>query len=175
MAGPATNAATITVIGKSLGRKALTAYLISIISGALLFGLFIDYFLPSSLFLSPILSASMHGHHNMLIPEWLSYASSILLAILLLFSFVRKSIWLKTRTKVNDMNIDTSNETIQVDGMTCNHCKSNVENAINRIEGIEVISTDIQNRTVILKGTNNNLALIKEEVEKIGYKFLGAV
>ena len=51
MAGPATNAATISVIGKSMGRKTLFSYLTALITGALLFGLLIDYFLPREWFL----------------------------------------------------------------------------------------------------------------------------
>ncbi len=48
MAGPATNAATITMIGKVLGKRSLIIYLISIIAGALTFGILIDYVLPVS-------------------------------------------------------------------------------------------------------------------------------
>lgn len=39
MAGPATNAATITIINKVFGKKTLFVYLFSIITGALLFGI----------------------------------------------------------------------------------------------------------------------------------------
>ncbi len=50
MAGPATNMAAILVIGKVLGRKTLLLYLLSIIVGAMTFGLGIDYLLPREWF-----------------------------------------------------------------------------------------------------------------------------
>ena len=50
MAGPATNMAAILVINKVLKRKTLCIYLLSIIAGAMLFGLGIDYLLPTEWF-----------------------------------------------------------------------------------------------------------------------------
>jgi uncharacterized membrane protein YraQ (UPF0718 family) len=50
MAGPATNIATMTVVGKVLGKKALAVYLGSIILGAITFGLVIDYLHPTAWF-----------------------------------------------------------------------------------------------------------------------------
>ena len=48
MAGPATNTASILVIGKVLGRRTLAAYLGAIVAGAVGFGLAIDYLLPAA-------------------------------------------------------------------------------------------------------------------------------
>ena len=48
MAGPATNTASILVIGKVLGRRTLAAYLGAIVAGAVGFGLAIDYLLPAT-------------------------------------------------------------------------------------------------------------------------------
>lgn len=177
MAGPATNAATITVIGNSFGRKALIGYLVSIISGAVMFGLIIDYLLPSALFLSPILSHAAHGNHHEMLPMWLSYGSSIVLSILLLFSLIRKMGWIKPAAKNNtsDMNTNANSTVVKVEGMTCNHCKANVENALNALEGIEILYTDIQQNTVEIAGENIKLDVIKTTVEKIGYKFAGKI
>jgi uncharacterized membrane protein YraQ (UPF0718 family) len=46
MAGPATNAATMTVIGNVMGRKTLISYMASIIGGAVFFGILVNEFLP---------------------------------------------------------------------------------------------------------------------------------
>jgi len=50
MAGPATSIATMTVIGKALGKRSLLIYLINIIVNAIMFGIIIDFVLPASWF-----------------------------------------------------------------------------------------------------------------------------
>ena len=52
MAGPASNSASIMVVDKVLGRRTLLVYLFSIVSGAVIFGLGIDYLLPHEWFTS---------------------------------------------------------------------------------------------------------------------------
>ena len=62
MAGPATNTASILVIGKVLGRRTLAAYLGAIVAGAVGFGLAIDYLLPAAWFVpSGAVHAACHG------------------------------------------------------------------------------------------------------------------
>lgn len=87
MAGPATNAATVTVIGRTLGLKALTGYLVSIIGGALFFGILIDNFLPAQWFM-PLMND--HSRHHMESDSgWIFITSAVILAILLLMSLFR--------------------------------------------------------------------------------------
>jgi len=50
MAGPVTSIASMTVIGKTMGKRCLIIYVINIVINALFFGLVIDYFIPSSWF-----------------------------------------------------------------------------------------------------------------------------
>lgn len=50
MAGPAVNSASMLVIGKVFGRRTLWLYIVSIVIGAMLFGLGIDYLLPQHWF-----------------------------------------------------------------------------------------------------------------------------
>ena len=50
MAGPAANIASMMVIGKVLGKKTFIIYLITLIIGAISFGLFMDNVLPASWF-----------------------------------------------------------------------------------------------------------------------------
>lgn len=55
MAGPAVNAASMLVVGKVLGKRTLTIYILSIIIGAITFGLGIDYLLPREWFTGELL------------------------------------------------------------------------------------------------------------------------
>jgi uncharacterized protein len=64
-------------------------------------------------------------------------------------------------------------KTIIVEGMTCNHCKANVERSIKGIEGVKDAVVDLETQSVKIESENLNLDKIKFAVEKIGYKFAG--
>lgn len=175
MAGPATNAATITMIGKVLGRKTLFSYLISIIGGALIFGTLVDWLLPSSWFeLSP-LSGSPHQHE--MLPYWLSISSSVLLVLLIINGYIQKFLERKKMNKTSlpsNLNLESmTTKSILVQGMTCNHCKANVENEIKSMDGVEAVQIDLSSGKVIISGDGIDLNQVKTGIESIGYKFKG--
>jgi uncharacterized membrane protein YraQ (UPF0718 family)/copper chaperone CopZ len=173
MAGPATNAATITVIGKVLGKKTLTSYLISIIGGALFFGIVINEFLPREWF-TAYMNHGSDGHGAHLLPHWLNVASSILLILLLINGYFQKYL---NRTKLNESKTipDMAEKTIKVNGMTCNHCKANVQNNLSSIVGIENIEIDLESGKVKMTGESIDLDEVKNKVESIGYVYAGEI
>lgn len=164
MAGPATNIATLTVLWKSLGKKTTLIYLFSIIFGALFFGILIDYVFDNSHFnLIPQLNKThVHGVNN-----WIGIISSIILIGLIIFVELRKLNLFKT----NNQNTTMENTYI-VEGMTCNHCKNNVETNLEKIDSITSASVDLNSKTVHLEGEINE-ALIQETINDLGYKFIG--
>jgi len=83
LAGPATNAVTITVVAKELGKKAMFIYVFVIAAMSILMGMLINM-LPGMDF-SSILTHS----HSQFLPKWLHYSSSILLGILILVSLIK--------------------------------------------------------------------------------------
>lgn len=171
MAGPATNAATITMIGKVLGRKSLIGYLGAIITGALLAGMMIDYLLPSGWFIVSQHFGHMAHDHSML-PAWLKIGSAITLTGLIINGYVQKYINARKMSAVNDTTGGFSAEnikTIWVGGMTCNHCKANVENSIKSAEGVEEVSVDLTTGKVNITGKSIDLEKIKSGIESIGY------
>jgi len=173
MAGPATNAATITVIGKVLGRNTLISYLASIIGGAVLFGILVNEFLPREWFTSYLVHIH-DGHGTHLLPYWMKVASSILLIILLINGFLQKYL---TGKKIEESKIDNqmAEKTVKVSGMTCNHCKTNVQNNLSSIEGIENIEIDLDSGKVKMTGDDIDLSAVKSKVESIGYEYGGEV
>jgi uncharacterized membrane protein YraQ (UPF0718 family)/copper chaperone CopZ len=174
MAGPATNAATITMIGKVLGKKSLIGYLGAIISGALISGLFIDYFLPPGWFKLSEHFGHMDHNHEML-PMWLKAGSAILLTLLIANGYLQK--YLKSR-KMNKTAQESSGSqfdsdsitTIYVGGMTCNHCKENVENSIKSVKGVEDVAVDLTTGKVNIKGKSFDMQKIRTGIKGIGYK-----
>lgn len=83
MAGPATNMASMMVLGKTLGRRSLVAYLVSIVAGAIAFGLVVDNLLPQEWF-AGVMTHSLHSAccHEEALPWW-QVASTVLFVFLL--------------------------------------------------------------------------------------------
>ena len=100
MAGPATNAATITVLSRTLGKRGLLAYIGSIVLGAVGFGTLIDLTLPKSWF--TIDAISIGSKSNSLFDTIFFNSSAIIFAILLLMSFYRFAV--KRRFKHHHCN-----------------------------------------------------------------------
>ena len=61
--------------------------------------------------------------------------------------------------------------TIRVEGMKCNHCKANVEKAINSIDGVQLAEADLATKTVSIIGTFN-MEEAKKAVEDLGFEVL---
>lgn len=176
MAGPATNAATITVIGNSMGKKTMYLYLFSIISGALLSGLFIDTLLPREWF-TGAMSHIHEGHNHDLLPMWLRITSGFAITLLLLNIFIQKFYkrYFSQIKTGSANNYDMNSIKVYVRGMTCSHCKMNVETNLKKINGIDNSFADLDSQTVTITGNNIDLNKVKETVEGIGYKFDGKI
>lgn len=178
MAGPATNAATISVIGNSLGRKTLFRYLASIIGGALLFGILVNELLPREWFTSAIQHLHGEGHDHDILPYWLQVGSAILLTLAIINGLYRKYIlprFEKPIIKPETLNFSDMTTKIKVEGMTCNHCKMNVEKGIEKIEGVKEVSANINNGEVLIEGEKYDLEKIQKEVNDLGYTFAGKI
>lgn len=168
MAGPATNAATISVVGNALGRKTLFVYLATIIAGALLSGFFIDYFLPREWFTSAL--ASHHHHEHGLLPNWLHVASGFLTVALILNIYLKKY-YMRFFSVDKPKAAPIGGIQVFVRGMNCNHCKMSVENSLTKLDGIDSVLVDLSKEQVTISGPNVDLEKVKTTVEGIGYKF----
>ncbi len=169
MAGPATNAASITVIGNTLGKKFLRYYLGVIVVGSLFFGWLLDYIFPEIL-----TSSSMDITHsgNHILPYWVSIGSAVILAFAMILALMDKKWNVLSKSKVEDIDADT---TVIIGGMTCNHCKMNIENNLGSMENVEAVRANIINGHVQLSGKNINMDSIEEKVSSLGYDFKGKV
>lgn len=169
MAGPAVNAASMLVISKVMGRKTLMLYLLSIVSGAIGFGLGIDYLLPREWFVTPL--AEMHHCHENGV-SWFNLGCFVLLAVLLLNAFVQRYRKPQACDCHGHCACDSSSDTpwmCTVKGMSCNHCKNNVEKAILQIEGVERVEIDLVSGQTVVYGKADKDAL-KKAVESIGFE-----
>jgi len=189
MAGPASNAASILIINKVLGRRSLVLYLISIIAGAIAFGYGIDYLMPHEWFTSALIGSDACCHEE---TSWFQWGCTGLL-VLLLLNVVRMKLQHKETCSCGDGHGHGSeaghchcdhchegeedghcevDETIvlEVKGMTCNHCRSNVEKVVRSCKGVEEITVDLHSGKAQITGENMDVPSIIQAIEEIGFK-----
>ncbi|MDE5417695.1 SO_0444 family Cu/Zn efflux transporter [Labilibaculum sp. DW002] len=174
MAGPATNAATITVLNKVLGKKTMWSYLISIISGALLFGLLIDNVFPREWFEMSTLHNHMHAHEgHWMLPQWVQWGSSILLTLLILNGYLQKYLSGKREVNASTSESIIDDKLVLVNGMSCNHCKNSVEKHIGALSNITKAEVNLEQKNLHLQGKSIDIEIIKKEIESLGFEFGG--
>lgn len=59
---------------------------------------------------------------------------------------------------------------LTVEGMTCENCQARVENALNRLEGVACIVNLKKKTATVSYSTEVEDAVLKQAVEKMGYK-----
>ena len=139
----------------------------------MLFGLGIDYLLPREWFTASL--EKIHSCHSCGEISYFNIVCSIVLALLLANAFVQRyrsralncPHVLGGRAKRMGYSSATS-LTITVKGMNCNHCKSNVEAAIQKIAGVESVQIDLASGCTIVHGNPNKEDVVKG-VEALGF------
>ena len=162
MAGPVTNMATISTIYKVLGKKLAIIYLFSVTSVAFVFGYGVNHYYPNlntSINWDLIMHNHMHEHASLLT----SICSLLILLILL------NAVFKPFQKKVKGSALDTK---INVSGMTCNHCKQSVTDAVLSVESVDNVNIDLDSGDVFISGDNINIEKIYESIEKIGFKII---
>ena len=197
MAGPATNVASILVLGKTLGKKNLIVYLVSIVLGAVFFGVLTDMFLPAEWFALPMASeggACCHGGVSASVPWWQAASSVILACLIARALFVRFG--LGRRDSCNDGCNDSCNDSCQdgcndgchgsshgsrttcnagpavteysVRGMACSHCVASVKSHLETLPGAISVSVDLASGTARVEGAVPP-ELVVSTVRSLGY------
>ncbi len=158
--GPATNAASLTILMNTLGKKIVSIYLGSVIILSIVMGYILDYIF-TLLDVSPKLMIMDHDH------EVLSYEvkliGGIVFGAMLLASIYRKYF----RTKKEETVMEKTQE-FTVEGMSCNHCKNNVENALKELPGVESAEVNLNDKKAVVSGDVDSKTII-EAIEKVGY------
>lgn len=163
MAGPAINVASIMVVGKVLGKKTMFVYLMSIILGAIAFALGIDYLLPREWFLNPLVVSSTCCNGGIPIFNWICVS---VLGLLLLYALLKRYVIKKKDPKVAD---GSDILLVHVEGMSCNHCRASVDNAIRKLRGVKDVEVDLPTGRAVVHG-KVSVKDIRKAVESIGFK-----
>ncbi len=149
MAGPAANFASFTLIAREMGRRAAVVYLISIVAGAIAFGLMIDYLLPARWFAidaSGMMSGHMHGF------SLFSTLCSGVLVVLLAVALIKRNIHHST------IKGDMIKEYV-IKGMNCPHCQAAVAKSISGVEGVEHVDVNLSTGIATVEGKPSDEAI----------------
>ncbi len=164
MAGPAANLASVIIVSRSLGRRAATVYLTTIIVGAIAFGLCIDYLLPTRWFVPSTTAGASCCHLHI---STLQAISSIVLVGLLIYAATRRY-FSNSKKSNNSNNYTDMGQTFTVKGMTCGHCKAMVEKNIAKLPGVEAVEVDLTTGQTTIHGHADESA-VREVVEDLGF------
>jgi len=162
MAGPATNAATISVIMNSLGKKMIYIYISVIFASAIFFGSLINIFLdPNSI---PTTLNMDHSHN------WFwGFFSDISLILMILITLYSMSNQFSKTSKQTTSNNQTADLSLIVKGMTCNHCKETATEAIDSCDGVDKIIIDLETGKTLVYGNSINEKQIIESINSVGF------
>ena len=170
MAGPAVNSASILVIGKVFGRRTLSLYVLSIIIGAMLFGLGIDYLLPQDWFaVSSVVAGGTHCAECLTNWDWFFV---IVLVLLLVNAFAHEHLHQLAPHSDHEAgrgSISSAVKTYKIKGMSCNHCKASVEKAIRNQPGVTDVDVDLPKGMAHVSGAHDAEALMAA-VNALGFE-----
>ena len=165
MAGPATNASSIAVIGNIMGKKILYLYIGLIALTAVFFGIVFDIFFQID---ENIISKHI-DHHN--------HGNIFYLILTIFFAVIMANAYIsKIKKEVPNMNTsEIPNEDhiesldFIVNGMTCSHCKESVESSIRSIDDKIETVVNLATGQVSIKGLNLDKPKLKEKIENRGF------
>lgn len=161
MTGPATNAATLAVIWKTMGKKTALIYLISLAACALFFGLLLDQLIP----FAGLMGSHHHGEHGWW-PRWVNDGCALLLLAVLGWSYlrpVRQSILTGIASPASQPVI------LVVSGMKCSQCVENVGRALGECPGVTAVEVDLRTGRAQVTGTHLRLPDLQAAVAALGY------
>ncbi len=164
MTGPATNAATITTIWRTMGPKTAILYLLSVAVTALVSGLTLDHLIP-------VIGGTGTPEMGWMLPPTVTAALAIILLTVLIVGTIRS--YLPSRRHVSspkDLLAGQGESAIElkVTGMTCNHCRQAVERALKETPGTQAVQVDLRSGRAVVTGSPEPSELARA-VESLGY------
>lgn len=160
VAGPATNAASITTLGRVLGRRALVVYLAVIMVSALGAGVLFD------MVGGDLTARGPHSH--VMEPSWWEHLSGVVLALVFGVALLPTS-WLQPLRR-SDAATDTPPAMIlAVDEMSCAHCAQKVRQTLTGVTGVRTVDVALEQGRVAIWGDQLDAETLAKAVSQAGY------
>ena len=165
MTGPATNIATITIILNTLGTRVVSIYLAVVGIASIIFGIFVNKIFAYYPHQLPIIGQEL-GHHH--ISSWMTMTCSIAMIMILGYTIMNRFI-LRMADSSDKLKQPSADLTLLIKGMTCNHCTSTVQEAIQSCEGVDDVNVDLDSGKAYISGGNIDKESIINKIINSGY------
>jgi len=177
VAGPATNAATIGMVWRVMGRRTALLYLATIALSAIAGGLIMDNLIvPLSLVSISPLHHGAHNHMAMTAPgSVVGILCAVTLLVILGVALLRGEPDDEVAAATGDDAIGCGTVTIGITGMTCSQCAAAVERALREVPGVKTASVNLSAGTATVGGTAPDPDAMRHVVEALGYKVTAIV
>lgn len=158
IAGPATNAATITTIARVLGIRSTLVYLGTLVIGAIISGIVLNVFFGG------VVMEQVHAH-GMASLTWFHHVSAVAMLLIIGYALLPTG-----RRKVMSESSDLEHTTITVEGMTCDHCRMTVENTLLGLDGVEQAKVSLRFNAAVVAGHGLDVKQLITVINKQGFK-----
>jgi len=166
MTGPATNAATIATVWKTMGRRTAVVYLLTVAVTAVASGLLLDALFEAT-------DINPKPATGEMMPDWLKIASALALLGVMLHALLRPHGASDHDADETDHAHESKTLTLTVRGMTCSHCADAVRRALLECQGVDSASVDLASGAAIVRG-EGNLDELRRSIESLGYTVVDA-
>ena len=163
MTGPATNAATIAVIARIMGKFSAFLYLLVVAVCAVAAGLVLDAFFDYTGF-------TPGAAHSKMMPSWVGTVSAIVLLAILTWGMCKP--WIRKlfgHTHAPQTNTTEQQLIVTVSDMTCSHCQRAINDALMMRTEITGVSVDLTTQKVFVSGDNLNADQINHVIAELGF------
>lgn len=166
IAGPGTNAATLTTIGRVLGRRSLAIFLATVACSAFGAGLLLDALMPWLGRAVPSLAPPAHCHGEV---SWFSHVSAGALVL------VMANAWWRTRRAARagstaGKGAPGRTRRFVVEGMHCSHCVQSVTRGVRELDGVDDCVVDLQAGSATVTGRAVDAAKVVAAIEALGFR-----
>jgi len=170
IAGPATNAATITTVWKVMGRRTTVIYAGTVALSAVACGLLLDWLIPAVQTAVPRLGEHVHAGAE---GTWFANLAAIVLLLVLAYSYLSKDRHEEMEAKdENQAAGDAPREErleLQVSGMRCSHCADSVKRSLGECRGVREVDVDLRRGRVVVTGEDLHPEPLAAAVTALGY------
>lgn len=173
IAGPATNAATITTVWKLLGRQTAILYLLTIAISAVGGGMLLDWLVPTLRETIAETTEHCHGEHvaSGFAVETLS---AVLLLGILAYSYAAKSRAVRRHTHGHDDATGREHPPMTIElavtGLNCEHCVAAVREALRKCSGVASAQVDLASGRATIVGDGLDRDELIKAVTAAGYQ-----
>ena len=157
MAGPATNLATLGAVYRTLGRKALTVYLTTIVLGSVILAYAFDALFPLS-----ITAPHAHVHEASLIAQ---ATAAVMLGMMVWFASEDVRAWASRRAAKASGPVSLK---VGVEGMSCQNCVRKLTRVLEDDPRTDSVRVELEPGSATVSGTLDEAALA-DLVRSAGY------